>query len=72
MKKSIDFISLIGTNKIVLDKELEEHGFVLQDYGNYGEFSYAVYKYQSCVERYINVKFDSKDSGEFANTFIIY
>lgn len=72
MKKStLNLISLIGSNKIVIDKELEKHGFVLDDYQEGGAFSFAIYRYQSIVVREIHIKFEVKEQGEFADTIII-
>jgi len=71
MKKTINFISLIGSNKIIVDKELEEHNFTLEAFQNYGEYSYGVYTLNSIVVRTLNIKFRHTDSGEFVDTIII-
>lgn len=68
--KKLDVISLIGVNRIFVEKEITKHGFELENYGNYGDRSYSVFT-GFLGNRTINIKYKVEDKGEFAETIII-
>ena len=70
MKKTLNLIALIGSNRKVVEKEIEKHGYILEDYGNYGEYSYGVYKFFAGTRK-LNFKFKVVGDNEFAETIII-
>lgn len=69
--KPLNIISLIGSNRIIVEPELRRNGFTLDDYGDYGEHTYGVYSGALGIRK-INIKFKKNENGEFVETVIVY
>lgn len=64
----LNLIALIGSNRKVIEKQFKKFNFTLEDYGDYGEYTYGVYVFGN---RKLNVKFKVVGDNEFAETIII-
>ena len=68
--KSLNILGLIGSTRNTVEKELKKHDFVLNDFDDYGTYTYGVYVSQI---RTINIKYvKDEKKNELVETIIVY